>query len=359
MNALLLGEGEGTAAAAVLACLIVGTILVTLASVILRYAVRPATTRPGRPADARPPDGRVELAALCDVQKAPNPADPRIGRLAARSPDDGPGSLVAPVSGVPTLLGRVVVFSIFIGRDGRAWSDAEIAEAYRSMIRAGTWIENEAMRFDAPVNIDLADAYLALRDDAPRRPRALKIDPDGDPIAPFDAFEDVELISAISREVAGAGLGFNDVAELIAWMDRRVEADRRCWLVHSRSAGQSMAVPVAALGTAGSNLAVCYAYEDDLPGPLKGPPFADPVTFVHELLHLFGASDKYGVPLDRFPAGSVTRKDVMVLDETRLNRLRVDPLTARELGWGEPKPEPPGRPKHNARRDRGERPPRA
>jgi len=65
-----------------------------------------------------------------------------------------------------------------------------------------------------------------------------------------------------------------------------------------------------------------------------GPPFADPVTIVHELLHLFGASDKYNVPLARFPDRSVTDRDVMLLQYNSLGRLRIDPLTAEELGWG-------------------------
>ena len=54
----------------------------------------------------------------------------------------------------------------------------------------------------------------------------------------------------------------------------------------------------------------------------------------HEVLHLFGASDKYGVPLDSFRSGQVTHRDIMRMDARRLERLRVDPLTASEVGWG-------------------------
>ncbi len=46
-----------------------------------------------------------------------------------------------------------------------------------------------------------------------------------------------------------------------------------------------------------------------------------------------GATDKYGVPLSAYPSGAVTAHDVMRLDRTRLARLRVDPLTAVEVGW--------------------------
>ena len=69
------------------------------------------------------------------------------------------------------------------------------------------------------------------------------------------------------------------------------------------------------------------------PSRWTGPPFTDPVTIVHEVLHLFGASDKYGVPLRSFAPKSVTHREVMRLDEESLIRLRIDPLTAREIGW--------------------------
>ena len=49
------------------------------------------------------------------------------------------------------------------------------------------------------------------------------------------------------------------------------------------------------------------------------------MTVVHELLHLFGATDKYGRSLRDVPPGTVTSRDVMRLSETRLSRLRIDP----------------------------------
>jgi hypothetical protein len=43
----------------------------------------------------------------------------------------------------------------------------------------------------------------------------------------------------------------------------------------------------------------------DLFEPLIGPPYTDPVTIVHELLHLFGATDKYdpATTQPRYPDG--------------------------------------------------------
>jgi hypothetical protein len=114
-----------------------------------------------------------------------------------------------------------------------------------------------------------------------------------------------------------------------------VNCDHLVWLLHPRRAGQSHAIPPSLTPIPGVHLAECYVRETKFSEPLgKGvPPFPDPVTFVHELLHLFGATDKYDRPLSAFARGEVTERDVMALHFTSLPRLRVDRLTAREIGW--------------------------
>ena len=49
--------------------------------------------------------------------------------VAFRALEAPPASRPSPDPGMPRLLGRVAVLSLFIGRDGRPWSDAEIARA--------------------------------------------------------------------------------------------------------------------------------------------------------------------------------------------------------------------------------------
>jgi hypothetical protein len=105
------------------------------------------------------------------------------------------------------------------------------------------------------------------------------------------------------------------------------------WIIHSRSAGRSELISERETGVPGLSVAICYAREEDAPGPLEGRPYLDPVTVVHEVLHVFGASDKYGTSLARFPKGEVSHRDVMRLDREQLSKLRIDPLTAREIGW--------------------------
>jgi hypothetical protein len=234
-------------------------------------------------------------------------------------------------SGAPRLLGRVVLISVFIGRDGHPWSDIEIARAHSAMLRAGAWIEREAIRWNCPVNVDLAETYFVVDDELPLDIE-IEFAPKGDAIQPFETDVETKAVKCASR--AATQLGFDDAVALFAEINARVTADARVWLLHPRQAGQSLAVALDETPLAGVSLAVCYAREEDFPEPLVGPPFTDPVTIVHEVLHLFGASDKYGVALRSFPPKSVTNREVMRLDEDSLIRLRIDPLTAREIGWG-------------------------
>lgn len=295
---------------------------------------------PAKIRDLRLADGKVGLARLSGVDRETSLWDPRFGRLIGLGVGERsrPGSL--PRRRSPPLLGRVVVFSIFLGRDGRPWSDSELFEAHRSLKRATTWIEREANRLAASVNLDLADTYILAQDEQTPTPAEIEFAPGlgAGGIEPFERDKEVTLIAALSRAIARLDLGVRDLAELIAAVEPRVEADARVWLLHPRSAGQSWAISEAEIGLPGVSLAVCYARETKFSAELGRRPFADPVSIAHELLHLFGATDKYGSPLSGFPAGLVSRRDIMRLDYETLSALRIDPLTAREIGWEDPSP---------------------
>ena len=228
------------------------------------------------------------------------------------------------------LVGKIAILSLFVGRDGTRWDDEEIARAHKSMIRAGEWIEREAIRWGAPVNVELAKVYF-VADDPGSEEVAISVTDEGDHAAFFEADAVTKALASASR--ASASLGFADVADLVSSIGARVEADSRVWLLHLRRAGRSHAVAAVDAPIPGVSMAVCYAREAGFPEPLRGPPYSDPVTFVHEVLHLFGALDKYGLPLRSFEPKSVTERNVMRLDSESLSRLRVDPATAAEIGW--------------------------
>ncbi len=285
--------------------------------------------------DSRPADGEVGMAPMAAVRGEPNPHDPRFRRFVGREPSPADAGLVRlePRPGgrpTPPLLGRVVLISIFLGRDGKAWSDAEIAEAHDALVRAGRWIEREAIRWDAPVNVDLADTYFAAEDDTPDDVEVNFV-PQGEQMHPQEGQATLKALTAATR--AAGRLGFRDAVDLVGRINPRVEADARVWLLHPRRAGCSLAVPLDTTELAGVSLAVCYAREANFPEPLTHAPRPDPVTFAHEALHLFGAEDKYGRSLRSFPRGSVTARDIMRLNEMPLARYRIDALTASEIGW--------------------------
>lgn len=294
--------------------------------------------------DLRPADGAVEIEPIADVAGVANPRDPRFQRITSLGAGGISCRLRRPPRPGRRLLGKVVVQSIFVGRDGERWSDAEIAKAMAAVLRAGEWIERQAIDRGAAVNLAVAGAYLDTADARPREAVAIEFVTEGRDTVPDEAEPDRHALSSVSHAVADLGLG--SFVEVCRALEARVAADAVAWLVHVRAAGRSRALDETICGVPGINLAVCHAREDDFPGPLGGPPFPDPITFVHELLHLFGATDKYGVPLGDFPRGSVTERDIMRLDIESLARLRIDPLTAREIGWSvadRPRPPSPAR----------------
>lgn len=310
-----------------------GSWLIDLAS-RLRAAGKPEPVA----LDPTPADGRVGRIAVQGAIGDPNARDPQFVRFRSIEPaEPSVPPRGRPSRANPPLLGRIALLSLFVGRDGRGWSDPEIAEAHQALDRAGAWIEREAIRWGAAVNIDLAETYFAADDLLEEESVALELEPDADGPAEVEMMP--RAIASASR--AAARLGFADVAELIAAIDGRVAADRRVWLLHLRRAGRSIAIPADLTPLPGVCMAVCFAREADYSGPIAGPVFADPVTMVHELLHLFGASDKYDRPLSQFPRDLVSERDVMALNFEALGRLRIDPLTAREIGWPAHENRPP------------------
>jgi len=282
--------------------------------------------------DPRPADGQVELARVHGFLGEPNPFDPRFLRFQGRANGEQP--LVDPddASGpsCPPLLGRVVIASLFLGRDGRTWSESELADALEAVFRAAAWVEREAQRYGARVNLELADVYFVADDDEPDGV-ALGLALQGEGLGLFE--EDATPKALLRATRAAAGFGFRDAVELFRTVADRVNADTTVWLLHPRESGRSFAIPHEVRAPGGLSLAVCYPDFASFPEPLIGPAYADAVTIAHELLHLFGATDKYGRPLKAYAPQTVTAREIMRLSERRLSRLRVDWRTAAEIGW--------------------------
>jgi hypothetical protein len=186
------------------------------------------------------------------------------------------------------------------------------------------------MRRGASVNLEVADTYFVF-DDESLEEVGVSFAQEGDDVGPWEIDATEKALFRATR--AAASLGFRDAEDFFKTVSDRVRADALVWLMHPRQSGRSFAVPVSDSALPGVGLAVCYSRESSFPEPLTGVARVDPVTVVHELLHLFGATDKYGYSLTDFAAHTVSSREVMRLSETRLSRLRIDPATAAEIGW--------------------------
>jgi hypothetical protein len=336
-------EFEYVSAALVLALTILGGAALVMSLIrrrVPRLARRPVPATSG--VDLSPADGVVEIADVGHVATRLNEVDRRFHEFVRmdRRVDDSPGShsVRARIATGP-LRGTLALASIFLGRDGLGWSDLEISQAHRFLFKAGEWLEREAIEWSVPLNVALCRMYLAPIDSEPRAEVALEISNEEYRSSLFAPEETARVFAGCSAWAQKSG--FPDMASLLLELTREIEADLVFWLIHSRSEGRSELHSESETGVKGLSLAVCYAGEADAPGPLRGRPFLDPLTVVHELLHAFGARDKYGTTLSRFPKREVSNRDVMRLDRDQLSKVRIDPMTAREIGWyaGGPLPE--------------------
>lgn len=230
----------------------------------------------------------------------------------------------------PALQGRVVLVSMFIGSDGRSWTDSEIARWTTTIERVARWTIKQADRYGAEVAVGVSDTYFCVEgEDTPET----EIGPawEGSGVGLFEMNSITRALTLMSR--AAAQLGFHDSVDLVREIAGRLDGAVPVWLLHLRRAGRSFAVPLDLTELDGVSLALCYAQSRSFSDSIVRSPTPDAAMIAHEVLHLFGASDKYGVPLGSFRPGEVSGREIMRMDVRRLEQLRVDPLTAYELGW--------------------------
>ncbi|WP_337174347.1 hypothetical protein [Paludisphaera sp.] len=317
--------------------LLLGALVVAIiASIIvaierLRRAARvAANARRSRTPIENPPAGIVELPF---ERTEANPDNPRHSRYVGpfRDEDRTPDRPGMPWrrTPCPPLRGRVVLVSLFVGADGRGWSDAEVARHLASLGRAARWMEEEAGRYGVEAGVGIADVYFAVEGETAEEVDILVAQSGGE-VGLFEANMGVRAITLMSR--AAAALGFRDAVDFVQEVAARLPGATVAWLLHLRLAGRSYAVPLDHTDLEGISLAFCHARQANFTEPLIRPPAPRAAVMAHEVLHLFGAQDKYGWPLSHF-RGGVTHSDVMRLESERLSDLSVDPLTASELGW--------------------------
>jgi hypothetical protein len=218
-----------------------------------------------------------------------------------------------------------------VDRPESPWTDGEIAEVFRALRVCSAWLARQASRYRVALDAGSDGLYYHTED------------PQEDEV-PLGFRGEAGRVTLVSKAGAAHALavasrwvsrvGFRDIVRFVGHVQRSVAADSWVVLFHPREAGRSFAIPAEISLHRCVELAVCYAQHAPLRGEVRGRIRPSPSTYAHELLHLFGATDKYDVvSLDDFPPGSVTERDIMRCSHYDLEHLRIDPLTAAEIGW--------------------------
>jgi hypothetical protein len=240
-------------------------------------------------------------------------------------PDD------AEVKPALALADRVALVSFFVDRPESSWTDAEICEVLGAVEECARWISEQASGYGVGLEVFSDPLYYHASD--PREHLVpIGFQTAGGRTVPVEAESAAQCVALASYWPPR--LGFADIVRFFGHIERSIDADSWAVLFHPREAGRSYALPAKLSLHPCVELVVCYPQHAVLRGEVEGPLRPSPAVYAHEVLHLFGASDKYDtISLKDFPSRSVTDRDIMRCRNWRLKRLRIDPLTAAEIGW--------------------------
>ena len=128
---------------------LIGFMATIVGAMVVMARVRSAPFSIPNSREERLPDGKVDIARVIGLVGEPNRVDPRFSRflrleqISSETPRGIPREL--PIaSRCPSLLGRIVVFSVFLDSDRNTWSPEEVARSHQAILRAGVWMERQA-----------------------------------------------------------------------------------------------------------------------------------------------------------------------------------------------------------------------
>ena len=170
----------------------------------------------------------------------------------------------------PPLRGQVVLVSMFVGADGRWWSDTEIARQLGALERAARWMEKEASRYGVPVGVGLADTYFSVEGE-PTPEVAIGFESEGMDVGPYEHGIATRALTLMSR--TAATLGLQDAVDFVQEIRVLLPGTTPVWLLHVRQAGRSLAVPLDLTELEGVSLASVSPAKQVSPNRSSGPPF--------------------------------------------------------------------------------------
>jgi hypothetical protein len=234
------------------------------------------------------------------------------------------------------LTGRCAVFQVFIGTD---WRRDDRRRCRRAVRAACHWLEEQAQAHRVSLHLLTDPADLYLLDDArisstkltwPDRWRAYRSEQDGT----------CQQLARLRPRFASA------IRERARRMEQK--PDQVCLIVHLPVRNIGFAMPARNDLHLESEMELCACGRK-----------SSAAVYAHELLHLFGASDLYlnpwqvltregetdkrtGLIEQRIVSAGLKRlhalfgSSIMHTTSLSLERLQVDPVTARAVGWRKP-----------------------
>jgi hypothetical protein len=193
-----------------------------------------------------------------------------------------------------TLRGRIGVGHVFLNQAGeRYWTRKRVAAAMGRARLASRWIERRAE--GVGVELELVDQVLSTRQTLPREPKL--------------------SVEGVEQAIAGDAVAY--AAEV-----RRL--DGGCLMVHVPYHTTSFALPDRLGLQLDLPVEWCLVTVYSLPG-----------VMAHELLHLFGADDHYWslTDIEHEAKRSLIGRSVMFDPDQPLSELRIDGVTAQNIGW--------------------------
>ena len=122
--------------------------------------------------------------------------------------------------------------SLFVGCDGRPWTESEVIGRLDALLHVGRWVAGQASRYKIPLTLGVCDTYFAVEDDSTEQVE-IGFAPEGDEVGPAELGQITKSLVMMSR--AACRLGFRDADEMVETIAGKLPGFRSVWFLHIRA----------------------------------------------------------------------------------------------------------------------------
>lgn len=208
------------------------------------------------------------------------------------------------------LKGTLAIHNIFVDCLPNHWDEKEINAVERALRECCAWIKREASKYSITVDTRISENHFIAKSD--RLP----------PSARNSRDEIFEWSSNVLKSI-----DFEDMQHYAHTFQEEEKAENWITFFHVQVAGRSYAFDSTAITPI--EFLVCFSEYADTPERKTLHTIRpDPREYAHEILHLFGAKDKYETS-DKHPLTDIMNR----LDKFSLELLSISKPTAQEIRW--------------------------